>query len=273
MTLRELAAAITERFRNARLPEAEIEAEVLVRTAAGVDRVRFFAGERADAAVVRQVDQLAARRLAREPLAYVSGTREFYGLEFGVNSAVLVPRPESELLVDCTLKELEKMPGSSVFDIGTGSGCLAIAIAKHRKDDGVTVALDISAPAVAVARANAAHHDASVHFLRGSLASPIGRADIVVANLPYIPSADVDELEPEVRDWEPRIALDGGPLGTSLIEQLIEDCTSRLLPRRILLEVALGQSGAVAAFAGERNWRVTVLRDLAGVERTLSLAK
>lgn len=271
MTLRELAALVRRRFEHAGLSEAELEAGVLVRTAAGVERAAYFAGALATPAVIQEVDRLTGRRLAREPLAYVTGHREFFGLRFGVNAAVLIPRPESELLVERTLELTRAMPGATVVDVGTGSGCLAIAIATHRADNGLTLASDLSAPAIAVARTNATVHGAAVQFMRMSLASALRDIDVVVANLPYIPGGEVDALEPELRDWEPRMALDGGEDGLELIRQLIDDCACRLHPTAVLLEVAYGEAGPVAAYSRSRGYAATLHRDLAGIDRVVEL--
>jgi release factor glutamine methyltransferase len=271
MTLRELAAAIRRRLESAGIDDAALEAEGLVRTATGASREAYFAGAEAPPSCHVALDRLVARRLAREPLAYISGEREFYGLAFGVNSAVLIPRPESELLVERTLNHLHGTPDALVVDVGTGSGCLAVAIEAHRNTKGRTLGVDVSAAAVAVARLNARRHNARVAFVRGSLADAVGTADIVVANLPYIPSDEVDALEPELRDWEPRIALDGGTDGLQLIRELIDDCAQRLQPSRLLLEVAMGQADPVSEYARLRSCSVTVYKDLAGIDRVVDV--
>jgi len=273
VTLRELAALVRRRFEHAGLADADIEAEALVRLAAGVDRAAFFAGAMASPRLEQRVDTLVARRLGREPLAYIAGRREFRGLSFGVNAAVLIPRPETELMVDLAIEDVRSHQDALVVDVGTGSGCIAICVERERDQKGRTLGVDISAPAIAVARINAREHNAEVAFLRGSLLSSLGRADLVLANLPYIPSAEVDALEPELRDWEPRLALDGGETGTALIEALIDDCAERLRPRRVLLEVAVGQAAPVRTAAESRGFRVGLHRDLAGIERVVDLER
>jgi release factor glutamine methyltransferase len=270
MNLRDAARAVRQRLEHAGVPDADIEAELLAREAAGgIDRVRYFAGFEANGDVMLKLDKLVARRLWREPFAYISGTRDFYGLEFGVNSAVLIPRPESEMLVEHALAFLKERPNSWVVDVGTGSGCLAVSMEVNRDVKGRTAGCDLSASAVAVARNNASRHDAGVHFFRGSLASAVRYADLVVANLPYIPSADVDALEPELRDWEPRLALDGGESGTSLIHDLLDDCASRLRPRMILLECGMGQAQGLAAYATKLGFVANTYPDLARIERVV----
>jgi release factor glutamine methyltransferase len=271
VTLRELATLVRQRFEHAGLPDADIEAEALVRMAAGVDRAAYFAGAPSSPAIEQAVDRLVGRRLEREPLAYIAGRREFFGLSFGVNAAVLIPRPETELLVELALAHLEDEPDAITFDVGTGSGCIAICVEKHREVKGRTCAVDPSAPALAVARVNAREHGADVAFMRGDLLSAVRSAELVLANLPYIPTGEVDALEPELRDWEPRLALDGGESGTDLIESLIRDCAQRVRPRRALFEVAVGQAGRVASTARAFGFTVETHRDLSGIERVVDL--
>ena len=270
MNLREAARAVRQRLEHAGVPDADIEAELLAREAAGgLDRARYYAGFEANGEVLLKLDKLVARRLWREPFAYISGTRDFFGLEFGVNSAVLIPRPESEMLVEHALSYLKDNPAAWVVDIGTGSGCLAISVEVHRATKSRTAACDLSASAVAVARDNAARNGANVHFFRASLATAVSHADVVVANLPYIPSADVDALEPELRDWEPRLALDGGESGTALIHQLLDDCAHRLRPKVILLECGMGQAASIAEFASGLGFNARTFPDLARIERVV----
>ncbi|MDZ7727313.1 MAG: peptide chain release factor N(5)-glutamine methyltransferase [Dehalococcoidia bacterium] len=271
MTLRELAAAVRQRFEAAGLPEAALEAEVLVRHVACVDRAAYYAGAEAAPGVALEVDRQVSRRLAREPLAYITGEREFYGLTFGVNSAVLIPRPESELLVELALGELQAGPDAWLADIGTGSGCLAIAIESMRARAGRTVATDASLSALMVARANAARHGVSIHPVLGDLAAPLRNVDIVVANLPYIASGEVDALEPELRNWEPRLALDGGDDGLALVRTLVRDCAERPHPRVTFLEVGVGEADAVAAFGESLGHTARLHRDLGGIDRVVEL--
>lgn len=271
MTLREMAAAVRQRLEHAGIADAAFEAECLVREATGATREAYFSGEPMPPAAEVPLDRLVARRLAREPFAYISEEREFYGLPFSVNASVLIPRPESELLVELALDHLRASPEAVVVDVGTGSGCLAVPIELHRSTKGRTLAVDISAAAVGMAHANARRHGADVGFILGSLATSIGQADLVVANLPYISSAEVDALEPELRDWEPRIALDGGEDGTNLIFDLLDDWYERLRPGRLLMEGAMGQAAGVAQHARELGLTVQTHRDLAGIERVVDV--
>lgn len=265
MRARAAARAAAAELARAGIPEAQFEAEFLLRQAAGLSRARYFTDPDLDPAAEDAFAHLVARRLNREPAAYLAGSREFYGLEFDLSPAVLVPRPETELLVEIALREAGGAP-CLVVDIGTGSGCIAVAVARNAPAARV-VAVDRSRDALFVARRNARKHAVVVGFAVSDLASAIGRADVVLANLPYIPSGEVAELEPEVAFWEPAIALDGGADGLALVRRLIDDCALRLRPRLLALEVGYGQAGATAQWARDRGAIVEVHHDLAGIER------
>lgn len=269
MNARAAAAAVRGELSAAGVPDAAFEAELLVRNATGLTRAGFFSDPRVDPAALNAIGVLSDRRVNREPLAYLSGHREFYGLDFMVAPGVLIPRPETELLVEIALREMRDRPGSIVADIGTGSGCVAAAISVNARGSVVT-ATDRSAEALAVATVNWAALGAAVAAVRCDLAAALGRADVIVANLPYIPTEMLGTLEPEVRDWEPRAALDGGPDGLQLVRRLIDDCGSRLRPRLLALEVMAGQAPNVASYAAAAGARVAAQRDLAGIERVVT---
>lgn len=270
MSARAVAAGLAAELEGAGVPDAAFESELLVRTAAGLSRAAYFAGSELETEQRERVRELVARRLAREPFAYIAGRREFYGLDFEVGPRVLIPRPETELLVEVALQELQRTPGARVADIGTGSGCIAIAVAKHAPAASIA-AIDRSGEALKVAARNAIMNGVTVRFVRGSLAKAIGGADIILANLPYIPSGGIAGLEPEVRDWEPRDALDGGPDGLELVRELVADCGGRLRPALLVLEIGVGQAQDVGRYGRELRAEVKVLRDLAGIERVVCL--
>jgi len=211
------------------------------------------------------------------PLAYLTGEREFWSLRLAVDDRVLIPRPETEALVEEALRLLP--PAPRVADIGTGSGAIAVAVATERPDAAVW-ATDLSAGALEVARANARAHgvEGRVRFAQGDLAEPLaalaGTLDAVLANLPYVPAAEVDGLAPEVRDHEPRLALDGGGDGLRVVARLLGEAPALLRPGgRLLLEVGAGQAAAVRELAGQGAWAVVgTRRDLAGIERVVVLA-
>ena len=198
---------------------------------------------------------------------------DFCGFELAVNNSVLVPRPETELLAEMAWVTATSMNQASVLDIGTGSGCLAISIALNAKDSAVH-ALDICPKALKVARANASRHGLKerITFHEADMREPPpvkGLIDLIVVNPPYVPSRDIKDLEPEVRDHDPRKALDGGADGLDYYRLLAVNWLPRLrVGGRFMLEVGNGQASAVAALIGDHGGRVIeVLPDLNNVER------
>lgn len=271
MNARSEAARVAKELRAARVPDADFEAELLVRAAAGLSRPEYFARPELSPEASARLDELARRRAAREPFAYISGMHEFFGLEFEVGPDVLIPRAETEALVETGLAEIETVPGAAtVIDIGTGSGAVAVSVALYAPTAHL-VAIDVSRRALAVARSNASRLGAEVEFAQGHLAAAVGRADIVLANLPYIPTLVLATLEPEVRDWEPRLALDGGPDGLRLIRELVDDCAGRLRPRLLALEVAIDQADVVGSYGEATGAEIEVVADLAGIDRVVCL--
>ncbi len=268
MNLQESAKRAATLLAEAGIPDAAFEAEVLARTVTGATRADYYAGVEINEAASKRLQRLVERRLRREPTAYILGTREFFGLDFEVTPAVLIPRPETELLVEIGLAELSHQPQGVAVDVGTGTGCIAVSVAASAPQATV-LATDVSPAALAIARRNAARHSVRVLFMRSHLATAIARADVVLANLPYIPSPVIDTLESEVRDWEPRCALDGGPDGLALVRQLISDCGSRLRPALLAMEVQYDQAATVAALASEHGAVVEVVKDYAGIDRVV----
>ncbi len=245
---------------------------------------------RLDAAAQQRFGSLLRRVVAHEPLAYVLGHREFYGLDLIVDPRVLIPRPETEMLVELALDELKAAhPRSpilhsrfSVLDVGTGSGAIPIAIAKHVPDAHI-LATDIGADALAVARLNAERHGVAdritllqADLLDGLVALP----PIVTANLPYVTREEIEGLPPEIQAHEPRVALDGGDDGLALVRRLLEQVAARMamrdrasLPRAVFLEI--GASQGPAALAAARTLlphaQAEVKKDLAGLDRVLAI--
>lgn len=266
MSARRAAMEASRRLAAAGIEDARFEAELLAREAAGVSRAAYFAGSALNAAEAERFAEWVERRTQREPAAYITGHREFYGRDFGVGAGVLIPRPETELLVELALSEIDRDPGAVVVEAGTGSGAVAVSIAAERPGARV-VATEISPGAMRFAKANAAAHAPGVGLVLGDLLSMVSRADVVLANLPYIPSWEIEALEPEVSRWEPRVALDGGKDGYELISRLIEDCAARLRPRLLALEVGYGQAGDVEALVMRHGAEPWTVRDLAGIDR------
>ena len=226
-----------------------------------------------------RVMAVVRRRESREPLQYILGTQEFCGLEFSVTPAVLIPRPETELLIQETVREGGFAEGAVLVDVGTGSGCVAVTLATIL--GGMRIfALDCSHDALSVAKGNAERHGVSdkIVWLEGDLLSPLreysvaGAVDAIVSNPPYIAEAEWAGLQPEVRDYEPRQALLAGPQGTEFHERLIHDSKQFLVPGGMLV-MELGQGQAplvrrVAEAAGGYTGLQTV-KDEAGIERVL----
>lgn len=224
------------------------------------------------AAVQHRYADWLHRRAQGMPAHHLTGTCPFWNRAFRVSPAVLIPRPETELLIEAVLEE-EAPVQARVLDVGTGSGCIAVTLAAERPQWRVT-ATDRSMAALAVARANARDHQAEVNLAAGDLATALGCAfDVVTANLPYIPTATLPELHPEVQ-YDPVAALDGGPDGLVLLRRLMADLPRLLRPSgRAVLEVGENQAGAVCSLAQaaglDQSRRIT---DLGGCERVLVLA-
>lgn len=258
--------------------ECRLEARLIVAHALGLSREQTILRREAptDSEEAR-VEALLVRRLRREPLAYILGTRWFYGLEFAVGPGVLVPRPETELLVEWALEHLPRDAASRIADVGTGSGCIAVAIARQRPSV-VVDAIDISPDALRIAKANAERHGVSdrIRFHKGDLFHAVPGAalyDAVVSNPPYIPRSESPRLAPEVADHEPHTALFGpDPDGLGLYRRLAIETASHLRPDGgLAVEVGAGQAPDVATLLQNAGWmRVARIPDLAGIERVVT---
>ncbi|MEW6320394.1 MAG: peptide chain release factor N(5)-glutamine methyltransferase [Acidobacteriota bacterium] len=280
MTIAAAAAAARARFVEAGIAaeEAALDAELLARHVLGWDRATWLARvtETPPPAFERAYDALVRRREAREPVAYIRGVQEFWSRAFLVGPAVLIPRPETEFVVEEALASLAAAPsahaGVRVVDVGTGSGCLAVTLAAERPYLHV-VATDISEAALDVARANARRFevDDRVTFIRGPyLAGTAAPLDLIVANPPYVADADEPALAPEVRAFEPRAALFGGPDGLRDIRAILEQAAERLAPGGgLVMEIGMGQARDVErAVARHEALALTRLRtDLQGIPR------
>jgi release factor glutamine methyltransferase len=239
-----------------------LDAELLLCSVLGVDRAQLVMNrdEPVGGAEGERFWGLVERRAASEPVAYILGRRAFRRLELDVDPRVLIPRPETELLVEVGLSSA---PDASVVDVGAGSGAVALALKDERPDLRV-LGVDVSADAVAVARGNASRLGLDVRFFVGDLLSGVGRVDAVLANLPYV--ADGAELPLDVARYEPAGALFGGPDGLDLVRRLVAQCSSELLA----LEISPEQAAEVAALVSEAGYaQVQVRGDLAGCERVV----
>jgi len=250
-----------------------LDAELLTAHALGLPRLQLYIqfDRPLSPTELAAIRELVKRRQAGESVAYLLGKKEFFGLELAVDRRVLVPRPDTETLVD---EALERGRGAArVADVATGSGAIAIALASRLPQASV-YASDVSADALAVARANAERHGMAITFVEGDLDAPLaahGPFDLVTANLPYILTGELAALPPEVRA-EPRLALDGGPDGLALVRRLVVAAPRLLAAGGVLvLEVGAGQAPATAELlAAAGLTAVRLRRDLGQVERVVS---
>jgi release factor glutamine methyltransferase len=257
-------ALASERLEVAGCDTPRLDAELLLASALGVDRAWLVMEGRTslDPDAAASFADLVARRAAREPVAYILGRRGFRHLELEVDRRVLIPRPETELLVEVGLT---LAPGSRVVDVGTGSGAVALALADERPDLSV-IGVDLSEDALAVARGNAARLGLAVEFVPGDLLAGMS-GDAVLANLPYVAVGDTGTLAPEIARFEPSLALLAGDDGLDLVRRLIGMLGDTPL---VALEVGFDQATRVGALLAEAGYgSVEVLRDLAGHERVV----
>ncbi len=258
------------RLAAAGIESAQVDAELLLAHVLGTTR----SGVRADGrrelgeGEAAELDRLLVRREAREPLAYVLGEWGFRRLTLLVDARVLVPRPETEIVVERALARIAGLDAPRALDVGTGSGAIALALADEHPGARVT-GLDASAGALVIARENAARTGLAVELLEADLLAgvPAGPWDLVVSNPPYVIPSEIDALEPEVRDWEPREAL----VGEGATEAIAESARTALRPGgALVLEVAAGDAGRVAGLLRELGYsEVTVTKDLSGRDRVV----
>lgn len=267
-------------------------AGVLLCHALGIDRTGLLtrSGEQVDATSYEAYLAYVGRRAAGEPLQYITGHQEFYGLDFIVTRDVLIPRPETEFLVErvINLHRAGRAQGPPVIvDVGTGSGCIAVALAHHIPAARV-IAIDISRAALDVARANAERHRVQdrIEFVEGDLLAPLrdytrgargleAAVDFLASNPPYVEEGTPEAVSPEVRDWEPPVALYGGADGLDYYPRLLADGARYLKSDGYLVcEIGYAQLDAIRGMIDATKWElVDVTRDLQGIPRTLSVRK
>jgi len=278
MTLYERITAARRQLTEAGISSAtaSIDADVLARHVLGWDRAQLVtrAREPPPEGFPEQYQRLIDRRSRREPVAFLTGSREFWGLDFMVSPDTLVPRPETELIVEEAMRALPA-GRSTLLDVGTGSGCLAVSLALERPSATV-VATDISYPALRVAAANARRHGVGdrVHFVRTDLASGLRlQADVIVSNPPYVAERDAPAMLPDVVNYEPATALFGGPDGMAVMDRLLATVTPLLAPGgALIVEFGCGQEDAVRGAAAREGWQVRrIVADLQGIARTAVL--
>jgi release factor glutamine methyltransferase len=260
---------------------------VLLCQALGFDRTQLLT--RSEEPVIdsdyQEYLRLVARRVAGEPLQYITGHQEFYGLDFIVTPDVLIPRPETEFLVERVVKlagDPSKESTPLIVDVGTGSGCIAIALSVHLARARL-IAIDSSSAALEVARANADRHGVSdrIRFVEGEILEPLARlglesaVDVLASNPPYVEETSLDLVQREVRDWEPRNALFGGADGLDFYRRLLPQAPRFLKPGGFLvLEIGISQLGSISSMlVGSGLEIVDTTRDLQGIARTLCIRR
>ena len=277
-TIHDLVQGARDRFVLAGISAtlAGLDAEVLARRVLGWDQARFLTDrhDRATSVFLLNYEPLVARRERREPVSYILGTREFYGLDFEVGPDVLIPRPETELVVEETLALLGHEGAPVIVDVGTGSGCIAISLATAIPSARV-IASDVSPEALRVASRNAARHNVldRVEFLETSFLNGIrNQIDVVVSNPPYVPSPSRPALTPEVRDFEPRIAVFSGEDGLDGVRAVLAGAVVRLKPGGwLVMEFGCGQDDGVTQLIQDTPGLelVKVRHDLQDIPRTV----
>ncbi len=262
------------------IESARLCAEILLARAMNCERLQLFLRYQhvPDPDVLTRFREAVRRAAAGEPIAYITGEKEFFSLTFETAPDVLIPRPETEIIVERVIAAVRReglSRDAEILDVCTGSGCVAIALARHLPDVRVR-ASDKSADALAIARRNAERHALAerVAFLESDLFAALPaetRFDALTCNPPYIPTQELATLSPTVRDHEPRLALDGGDDGLAIVRRVLREAPPFMAPSGwLLMEVMAGQSATVQTLAAENGWtEVTVHRDAGGHERVL----
>jgi release factor glutamine methyltransferase len=281
-TIRHVLEWTTNYFREQQCESPRLDAEILLAHVLNCPRIQLYV--RYDVALTDdqrgRMRELVRRRAAREPVAYLVGKREFFGLDFQVSRGVFIPRPETELLVVELVKNLKEQPAASVLELCVGSGCVCVAAAVNLPQVRMT-AVELFPDVLKVARENAEKHGIlqRIQFCEGDLYAALQKPelfDAIVSNPPYIAASEIDGLQPEVSLHEPRTALDGGIDGLDIVRRILEGAGSHLHPGgRILMELSPETVFAAAELA-EKNHdldKVSILRDDAGASRFLSAYK
>jgi release factor glutamine methyltransferase len=274
LTLKQALRRSQDILAKSNVEDASLEGELLLRHTLKISRVQLYLDLEHELTPQqnRTFWRLVERRLSGEPTAYITGHREFYGLDFYVDSRVLIPRPESELLVETALSLTKNHPLVTIADIGTGSGAIAISLALELPQAKI-YATDISAAALEVAMVNCQEHKVAdrIHLLPGNMLEPVPEpVDLIVANLPYVRKSGLAPTR-----FEPLLALDGGSDGTERIRQLCCQVGSKLRPHGfLLLEIGQGQKEAVTALLQNLfpAGKIEVVPDLSSIERLVSLS-
>ncbi len=276
VSLKELYHQGREVIRQSGIENPELEASVLLAKALSIEAKDIYAYPEREFGPeeVEEFNRLLERRIRREPIAYILGEREFYSRSFMVTPDVLIPRPETEVLVEEALKILENFTSPSIIDVGTGSGCIAVTLGCERRDARI-LATDISYEALLIAGKNADRHGVSkgVSFICSDLLGCFKDEsfDLVVSNPPYVKRSDYASLDRDVRDYEPKLSLLGGEEGIEYIKEIVLQ-SKRALKKGgwCIVEIGVDQSGKVTEMLEEAGFKdISLTRDLSGVERVI----
>lgn len=281
---------ITEFLKRCDIEAARMESEIILAHVLGKDRLELYRDNpKLSRWTVKKIDRILKRRAKREPLQYILGFTEFIGLRIKVGHGVLIPRPETEIVVDEVIKFLQNKNQSQsctpsrdneklrILDLCTGSGCIAVALAARLMHAEV-VATDISGQALSYSRKNAKANKAkNVIFLKGSLFEPVQNLeafDVIVSNPPYVRSSDIENLQPEIREWEPLNALDAGEDGLRFYKAMLPKIRLHLRENgAVFLEVGAGQADEVSDIARANGFKnVSAVKDAAGIDRVLCIS-
>jgi len=284
MKIADALAWATNYLREHKIEDPRLEAEILLAHTLGIDRAKLFT---IDSVPPPTFEQFIKRRASHEPTAYITGIQPFYGLNFFVDRSVLIPRPETELLVENVIASIPHstfhISHLTLVDVGTGSGCIAVSLAKQLPNVTV-IGIDSSPTALKLAKKNAQHHGVSdrCKFLLGDLFKPLKeKVDLIISNPPYIPSAVIETLEPEVKDWEPKEALDGGRDGLNYIRKLLMEAPNHLAPssveglttkppnHQLFIEIGFDQGEMIRqlAFGAGKYKGIEIIKDFAEKDR------
>jgi release factor glutamine methyltransferase len=267
--------ALTQEFRAAGIESPELDARILIGHALGLDHPGLAAAEKQTISepAASRIEALAARRIAREPVARIVGEKEFWGLLFKITPAVLVPRPETETVVELALSLVDRTASLRIADLGTGSGAILLALFSELAD-ARGIGFDISAEALDVARANAERLGFAdrAEFALCDFAAVEGTFDLVVSNPPYVATGDIAALAPEVRNYDPRGALDGGDDGLAAYRAIAPNALRVIAPgAHLVVEIGAGQEQTVSALFSHNGLAVCAVRhDLSGIPRALA---
>jgi release factor glutamine methyltransferase len=280
MRVLDILKSATQYLDKSGISDAGFDAEVLVLHAAGINRMEAYRDNPEVAEAVRAgIIGLLERRAAGEPVQYISGSVDFLGLRIDVGRGVLIPRPETEFVAREGMRRLGSLQQGPavlrVLDLCSGSGCISLALGRAFPEAAV-FGTDISDTAIRYAERNAEINGiTNVTFLKGSLYGPVGGMppfDLVISNPPYIASSEIDGLQREIREWEPRQALDGGSDGLDFYRKILPGARRRLKNKgTVVLELGFGQAAGVARLAEKAGFKdIDIRKDLAGIERVLT---